>query len=163
MNQHPESRMRVRFKDCDPLGHLYNTRYLEYMLESREDHILDHYELNLEQYAKEHHRAWVVTGHQIRYLQEASRNEYVRIRSSMIQLSSSHITNEYQMWSDDYRSLKSLMWTHFIHIDLRLKKICPHDPVMMKRLQQILVPADQTDFSERVKFLRDKLASKSES
>jgi acyl-CoA thioester hydrolase len=154
MNKLPESRIRVRFKDCDPLGHLYNTRYIEYMLESREDHILDHYDLNLENYATLEGRAWVVVEHQISYLKEARRNEYVRIRSSMIHFGPTLIVNEYQMWDDALMILKSILWTKFLHIDLKVKKTTPHDPSMMSRLESIILHIDQNEFEERVSYLK---------
>ncbi len=154
MTKLPESRLRVRFKDCDPLGHLYNTRYIEYMLESREDHILDHYDLNLENYANLEGRAWVVVGHQINYLKEAKRNEYVRIRSSMIHFGPTTILNEYQMWDDALTTLKAIMWSKFLHIDLRVKRTIPHDPSMMTRLESLLYHIDQNDFEERVTHLK---------
>ncbi|MBK7812367.1 MAG: acyl-CoA thioesterase [Saprospiraceae bacterium] len=154
-NKTPESRIRVRFKDCDPLGHLYNTRFLEYMLESREDHIIDHYGLNLEEYATVHGRAWIVSAHQISYLREAKRNEFIRIRSSMIDLGKDYIVNEYQMWDDDLTTLKSLMWTKFLHIDLSIKKLVPHDSEMCAKLENILISIEQNGFEERVKFLRN--------
>ncbi|MBK9272626.1 MAG: acyl-CoA thioesterase [Saprospiraceae bacterium] len=154
-NKTPESRLRVRFKDCDPLGHLYNTRFLEYMLESREDHIIDHYGLNLEEYARVHSRAWIVSAHQIVYLREAKRNEFIRIRSSLINLGKDFIVNEYQMWDDGITTLKSLMWTHFLHIDLSIKKLAPHNSEMTAKLENIRTIIDQNGFEERVKFLRN--------
>ena len=151
---HPESRVRVRFKDCDPLGHLYNTRFLEYMLEAREDHVIDHYDLNLEEYASQKGLAWVVVGHQISYFKEAKRNEFVRIRSAMIYYDQKTVLNEYQMWDDGLKEIKSLMWTRFLHIDLHHKKVSPHGEEMMHKLSEINMKIDQLDFEERAKYLR---------
>ncbi len=154
MNKLPESRLRIRFKDCDPLGHLYNTRFIEYMLETREDHILDYYDLNLENYAALEGRAWVIVEHQICYLKEARRNEYVRIRSAMIHFGPTMILNEYQMWDDSLKILKSIMWTKFLHIDLQTKKTTPHDTTMMDRLETIVLRIDQNEFEERVTYFK---------
>lgn len=74
MTKIPQTRHRIRFKDCDPLGHLYNTRFIEYMLEAREDQILEQYQLNLMEYAEQHKKSWVLVKHEIAYLQEAKRN-----------------------------------------------------------------------------------------
>jgi acyl-CoA thioester hydrolase len=41
-----QSTVKVRFQDCDPFNHLYNTRYLDYFLNSREDQLLDAYNLD---------------------------------------------------------------------------------------------------------------------
>ena len=88
MNKIPETKTRIRFKDCDPLGHLYNTRFIEYMLEAREDQLLEHYHLNLMEYAEQQKMAWVIIKHEMVYLQEAKRNEYVWINS----VSYTHLT-----------------------------------------------------------------------
>lgn len=146
----PESRHRIRFKDCDPLGHLYNTRFLDYMLEAREDHIIEHYDLDLEKYATEHGLAWVVVNHEISYLKEAKRNEFVRIKSSMIQYTEKLIVNEYQMWNDDCTQLKALMWTTFVHIDLRTKKASPHNDEIMKMLKDIHHSIEEKSLKERI-------------
>ena len=139
IHNHPESRIRVRFKDCDPLGHLYNTRFLEYMLEAREDHIMEYYSLNLEDYAIQHGRAWVVAAHQIAYYKEAKRNEYVRIKSAMVYYDEKSIINEYQMWDDNMEQLKALMWTK-----------------MMDQLKDIHLEIEETDFAKRSLSLRNK-------
>ncbi|MCC6815598.1 MAG: acyl-CoA thioesterase [Saprospiraceae bacterium] len=143
------SRHRIRFKDCDPLGHLYNSRYLDYLLEAREDHILEHYEMDLEKYATDEGRAWVVVNHEISYFKEAKRNEYVKIRSAMISLNEKSILNEYQMWNDNMTQLKCLMWTRFLHIDIRDKKVVNHDKEMMIRLEAILETLSEKNFKNR--------------
>ncbi|MEP7197301.1 MAG: acyl-CoA thioesterase [Saprospiraceae bacterium] len=153
----PESRYRIRFKDCDPLGHLYNTRYLDYLLEAREDHILDHYNLNLENYASESGMAWVVVHHEIAYLAEAKRNEYIRIRSSMIYYDDKKIINEYQMWNDDFSRLKCLMHTSFLHVDIQLKKVAPHGENIQTLLSSILLENTSSNFRERQKELLTKV------
>lgn len=146
----PESRTRIRFKDCDPLGHLYNTRYLDYMLEAREDHLLEHYNLDLEEYAMKTGHAWVVIHHEIAYLTEAKRNEMVRIKSSMIYYNEKKIINEYQMWDDQLQKLKCLMWTSFLHVDLRLKKTGAHGEEVLSMMKEIHHIIDEKDFKERI-------------
>jgi YbgC/YbaW family acyl-CoA thioester hydrolase len=89
---------RIRFKDCDPLGHLFNTRYLEYLLESREDMLMEVYHFNLYEYMVERGHAWVIVRHEIAYLAEAMRNECVIMRSYLIDYDPKKIKVEYQMW-----------------------------------------------------------------
>ena len=153
---HPESRHRIRFKDCDPLGHLYNTRYLDYLLEAREDHLIDHYNLDLEKYASQNGMAWVVVHHEISYLAEAKRNEYVRIKSSMILYDDKKIINEYQMWNDDFSQLKCLMWTTFLHIDLRIKKVASHPKEILEMMSNIHLIIPDSDFKSRLNSLLGK-------
>ncbi len=152
----PESRSRIRFKDCDPLGHLYNTRFLDYCLEAREDHILEHYDLDLERYASTYGHAWVVIHHEVAYFAEARRNEFVRIRSAMIHYDQKKIINEYQMWDDQGIQLKFLMWTGFLHIDLSRKKAVNHGEEILKMLTDVHLDLDQKTFKERINFLTGK-------
>ena len=42
----------VRFSDCDPLRHLNNARYIDYMLNAREDHLKEHYQMDLADFYK---------------------------------------------------------------------------------------------------------------
>jgi acyl-CoA thioesterase FadM len=46
----PKSFYTVRFSDCDPMGHLNNARYIDYMLNAREDHLKQAYQINLLEY-----------------------------------------------------------------------------------------------------------------
>ncbi|MBX7164489.1 MAG: acyl-CoA thioesterase [Saprospiraceae bacterium] len=154
INKQPQSRYRIRFKDCDPLGHLYNTRYLDYMLEAREDHAFHEYDLNLEEYTRTRGLAWVIVHHEISYLREAARNEFVQIKSSLIYFSDKMIMNEYQMWNDDMSELKSLMWTKFLHIDLKMKKSIAHPEDIKEQLGLLIHPVEEKSFSERLDVLR---------
>ena len=101
----PSSLHKVRFKDCDPLGHLFNTRYIEYMLEAREDHIMDHYQMDLHEYVQTRGMAWVIIEHQILFLKEAVRNEWVTIKSLLIHYDEKLLINEYQMWDKEQNNL----------------------------------------------------------
>jgi len=156
MTKIPQTRHRIRFKDCDPLGHLYNTRFIEYMLEAREDQILEQYQLNLMEYAEQHKKSWVLVKHEIAYLQEAKRNEYVWIRSMVIRCSEKDILVEYQMWNDDQTKLKAILWSRFLHIDLISKKTTVHPTEIQAMLEDNLVLIEKTGFDDRVKLLSQK-------
>lgn len=41
MSIETKSTAKIRFIDCDPIGHLNNSKYLDYMLNAREDHVED--------------------------------------------------------------------------------------------------------------------------
>ena len=67
----PKTQYTVRFNDCDPFNHLNNSSYLDYMLNAREDHLKEFYNLNLKDfYAKG--IGWVVVAHEIIYIRPAS-------------------------------------------------------------------------------------------
>ena len=54
------SKAKIRFTDCDPMGHLNNSRYIDYMLNAREDHMAEHYEFTHEEYAHKTGCVWIV-------------------------------------------------------------------------------------------------------
>ena len=45
MNPRASCELFVRFSDCDPLGHLYNVRYLDYLFDGRDQHVAENYPL----------------------------------------------------------------------------------------------------------------------
>ncbi|HRI01788.1 MAG TPA: acyl-CoA thioesterase [Saprospiraceae bacterium] len=153
MEKHPCTSYRIRFKDCDPLGHLYNTRFIDYMLEAREDHIIQHYDMNLEQYLKERGMAWVVTHHEMAYIKEAKRNEIVQIASALIHIDHKSILNEYQMWNEDRTQLKALLHTTFVHINMKEKKSCEHPDDIHAMLQSLQLHIPERDFKLRLNHL----------
>lgn len=156
MIKFPESRVRIRFKDCDPHGHLYNTRFIEYMLEAREDQLIEHYGLNLMDYAEQRKMAWILVKNEISYLKEAKRNEYVIIKTSLINTTEKSLVVEYQMWSDDKNELKAILWSKFIHVDISTKKTTPHPKDVKEMLESLVVPIDEMIMDDRIKSLLGK-------
>jgi YbgC/YbaW family acyl-CoA thioester hydrolase len=82
MEKTPTSFYIVRFNDCDPLGHLNNSKYIDYFINAREDHLRDHYSIDLKEWAQQG-IAFVVTQHEIRYLRPATYNEIVGIQTAL--------------------------------------------------------------------------------
>ncbi len=153
MNKTPESRHRIRFKDCDPMGHLYNTRFIEYMLEAREDQLIEHYGLSLMDYADQRKMAWVLIRHEINYLKEAKRNETVIIKTQIIHTDDKSLIMEYQMWNEDRSHLKTILWSRFLHIDLMTKRTAPHPKDVQEMLESLVIPITEVSIDERVKSL----------
>ena len=54
-----ESECLIRFSDCDPFNHLNNSRYIDYFINAREDHLLAYHDFNLYDLAKEKKLGWV--------------------------------------------------------------------------------------------------------
>lgn len=111
----------VRFNDCDPMGHLNNARYIDYMLNAREDHLRDNYNITLPAFAKQG-VAWVVTNHEIQYIRPVFYNEKVCIASQLIEAADTQIKVELQMYDEAMQQLKALMWTTFTHINIKTGK-----------------------------------------
>jgi hypothetical protein len=47
-----ESQMKVRFPDCDPFNHLNNSKYIDYIINAREDQLLKYYNFDVYELAK---------------------------------------------------------------------------------------------------------------
>ena len=69
-----ETHYTIRFNDCDPFGHLNNSKYIDYMLNAREDHLSQFHNIELDQFRRQGF-AWVVSSHEIQYLRPAAYNE----------------------------------------------------------------------------------------
>jgi YbgC/YbaW family acyl-CoA thioester hydrolase len=126
----PRSFYTVRFSDCDPMGHLNNARYIDYMLNAREDHLKQAYQINLLEYHKQG-IAWVVRRHDIQYLRPAFYNETVCIESRLIELTDSHVLVEMLMYDENQTTLKAIMWTNFTSVDVKTGRRKEHTEAFM--------------------------------
>lgn len=143
----------IRFSDCDPLGHLFNVKYLNYFLDAREDQVRNAYNLNMQEMAEKHHWALLVGTHQISYLHPASCNEKVSITSAIIDSTDKWVIVEFLM-VDQNGKAKAFMWTTFISYNIALKKSAPIPREMRDLINTHLVPKPATDFHSRFLQLR---------
>ena len=88
LDKHPESKVIIRFQDCDAFGHLNNTRFINYFINAREDHLRQYYAFDLYEHARASNKNWFITKHEIAYLRPAQLGEKVTIRTKLIDLSS---------------------------------------------------------------------------
>ncbi len=150
----PSSITRIRFPDCDPFNHLNNGRYTDYFLNAREDHLLEHYGMDMYTIARTTGRTWVVSESHIAYLRPANLTEEVLITSQLIGYSGKHVQVEMQMWDKERKVLKSLCWMSFVHFDLKVNKVAEHSAEYMQLFEKVVLPVDQKEFGERVKGMR---------
>ena len=87
MEQVLESKIRVRFQDCDPFNHLNNSSYLDYFFNAREDQLLKFYDIDIYKHVQKQGKGWVVVTNQISYLKPALVTETVTIQSQIINFS----------------------------------------------------------------------------
>lgn len=156
----PETTHRVRFQDCDMLGHLNNARYLDYFLNAREEHTIQHYALNLGQVSQELKAAWVITKHHLAYLRPAQHAEMVRIRTQLIHFDNSNLVVEMQMLSEDGLRLKAILWSEMAFVRVPGGTRTEHTDELMDMLEELDVEDisyDPDGFDERVKRLRKQL------
>ena len=153
-----QSTYRVRFNDCDPLGHLNNARYIDYMLNAREDHLGQFYQVSLPQFHRQG-LAWVVKTHEIQYLRPAYYNEQITIVSRLIELTDAHLVVEMLMYDEKKQSLKAVMWSNFTCIDPQTGKRKNHTPEFMElaRIMDLHTVELAAGLSERVKQLQVEL------
>jgi thioesterase III len=113
---------KVRFQDCDPFNHLNNSRYIDYFINTREDQLLENYNLDIFDIASMQGLSWVVASNQIQYLKPAVTMETIHIDSQLIAATSKSQLVEMRMWDEKQTSLKSILWTNFIHFDLPVEQ-----------------------------------------
>lgn len=145
---------KIRFSDCDPLGHLNNVRYLDYMLNAREDHVEKFYGFTYEQYTKETGCTWVTIQNEISYLKEVRYNTMVTITSKTIDIQDRTAKVEILMKSVDEKTIYAVLWISVIYFNVKTRK-SERQPEDIKNLfKKYAVDLDQKNFESRSKFLR---------
>jgi len=153
MEKFPQSFYPIRFNDCDPFGHLNNSKYIDYFLNAREDHLKEHYDIDLKVWAQQG-QAFVVSAHEIRYLRPATYNESVPIQSALIGWGDSWLLVEICMFGKE-RQLKAILWTTFTRIDPATGKRMVHPPEFRPFIDQALVEGiAEKGLAARVESLR---------
>ena len=158
----PESKLFIRFQDCDPLGHLNNVRYFDYFLNAREEHTHRYYNLNLMELARQHQANWLVTNHHIAYLRPANLGAVIYIQTRIIHFDNTTIVIEGMMLNKDKTKLKSLLWTTMRYVSLETGKPTDHPDDIMNMLELLdtaEVMYDPDNFQVRIKQITKHLKS----
>ncbi len=145
-----KSKAKIRFQDCDPFNHLNNARYLDYMINAREDQLIDNYNLDVFEISKTTGQGWVSASNQIAYLSPALLMETVVIESQLIRFTPKSLLVEIRMWNESQTKMKALLWANFIYIDFKTGKAINHSPEFMQFVNEIAAPVEQTIFEERI-------------
>ena len=151
-----KSQATIRFQDCDPYGHLYNAKFIDYFMNAREDQLIENYGLDIYAIGNTEGIGWVVAQNQIAYLQPALLMEKVWITSKLIEFSPRSITVEFEMWNTDETILKALMWSRFVHFDIRKRQSIVHAEKYTELFTAAHHPVGQADFESRIKALRSR-------
>ena len=151
-----ESRVLIRFPDCDPFNHLNNARYIDYFINAREDHIMANMGLNIYQYAAQKGTGWVVAKNQVAYIKPAFLMETVVVDSTILRLGEKDLVVEMKMWNEKKDKLKAVLWSQFVHIDMKTQKPVSHTGELMDTFRPFENPLpEQVNFDERVETLRN--------
>lgn len=145
-----ESKIRVRFQDCDPFNHLNNSSYIDYFFNAREDQLLKDYDIDIYRHAQKTGRGWVVVSNQISYMKPALLTETVTIESQIINFSSRSLQVELRMFDEDKTHLKAVMWSKFVYFDIRQQKGAEHSDDFMKLFADAYSPLEAKTFEERM-------------
>ena len=145
-----ESGQIIRFSDCDPFRHLNNSKYVDYFLNAREDHLKSAYDIDMATLASAG-QAWVVRKHTISYLRPAFYNEYVIIQSLLLDVTSETLLLEMLMLDKLKRQLKAVMHTEFVSVDPATGKKRQHESSFMDFLNDKKV-SFQSPFSHDVRI-----------
>ena len=146
--------VKVRFSDCDPIGHLNNVKYLEYMLNAREDHVEQFYGFTYEEYTRKTSCTWITIQNEIAYLQEVRYNSRVVISSKTIEIQDRISKVEILMKSEDGNKIFAVLWITVIYFNMKTRKSEVQPPETIQLFNKYLVSLEQKDFRSRVEFLR---------
>lgn len=136
MEKNPISKDKIRFTDCDMLGHLNNSRYLDYLINAREDHLKDFYNFDYQEYFK-NDLAWVFSEHEIAYIKPAIYNEIVTIQSTLLQLDLDQLHLETIMMNEAQNQIKAVMRSKLVPISLKTGRKVQHNPEFMEWAKKI--------------------------
>lgn len=147
------NKVKVRFQDCDPFNHLNNSKYIDYFINAREDHLLENYNLDIYTMALKEGVSWVVASNQISYLRPALMMENVIIESQVISYTTKSLQVELRMYNEDKSELKSVMWSKFVHFNMKTQRTHEHAERFMKLFEEAHMPVDETIFESRIKAM----------
>jgi len=161
INKTPQSIEKIRFTDCDMFGHLNNSRYLDYFINAREDHIKSHYDFDINYYYKNDF-GWVINSHEIVYVRPAIYNEIVSIQSTLLMVREDLLFVEALMMNETRDQLKAIMRSKMVPINLKTGRKEQHPAELMewaKPLENTEI-LSQGDLDTRIKLLLAELKEK---
>ncbi|MCR9251639.1 MAG: acyl-CoA thioesterase [bacterium] len=154
-----ESRVKIRFQDCDPLQHLNNAKYFDYYFNARDDQVPKLYNVEMADIFLAYKAAWVVYNHQISYLRPATIGEWVRVYSSILWFDQNTVVVEYYMTDDQESHLKNILWSTLKFVGVKDGRKVDHPEDVLKFLNATKDP--KVDFknitlSGRIKNIKEK-------
>lgn len=151
-----ESEAWIDFQDCDPFGHLNNTRYLNYFMHARTRHLKDAYGFDIYQHTAQTGNGWVVAKTHLAYLAPAKYNETVRLRTRLLHTDALRLVPEAVMLNQQGDLVHALGWIEFIYVNTASGRPVKHSGELKAFLDSISVAAQWQDgsFTERLKELQ---------
>ncbi|MBI3518095.1 MAG: acyl-CoA thioesterase [Bacteroidetes bacterium] len=158
MTKTPSSTYKIRFNDCDMFGHLNNARYIDYLINARQDHLKENYGFDFAEYYK-NNLGWVINSHEITYLKPAFFDEIVSIQSCLLKVDNGSLLVEALMMDENKHHLKAIMRSKLILVNIKTGKKEVHTPEFMNWAMSLVVdPSDiPSDYQDRIKQLVSEL------
>lgn len=151
-----ETKHLIRFPDCDPFNHLNNSRYLDYFINAREDHLQQFHDFNIYERLQDRGLSWVIGKNEIVYIRPALLMETVIIRSTILSIDERSILVEMSMRDVQKKALKALLWTTFVYYNLKTQRPENHDPEFITAFQPFENPLPTPlSIEERAKQIRN--------
>lgn len=154
MEKEIATKVKVRFSDCDPIGHLNNVKYLEYMFNAREDHVEDFYGFTYEAWMKKTGCTWITVQNEIAYLKEVRYNQKIVISSKTVFISDRTSTIEILMKSEDEKLIHAVLWVQVIYFNMKTRKSDVQPEEVKDLFAKYQVQIEEKDFAARVKHFR---------
>lgn len=151
-----ESTAVIRFQDCDPFGHLNNSRYVDYFMNARTDQLLADYDFNIFAVGQKLGSNWLVSKTQIAFLLPAVLMETVRIQTRLIWATQRKLVVEGIMFDAGGRQMKAVAWAEFTFVNLTNGRSASHTDELMQLFHAVQVNEiyETVTFDERVAQLR---------
>ena len=158
VNKIPSSIYKIRFNDCDMFGHLNNSRYLDYFINAREDHLKEHYNFDVMDYYK-NDLAWVISSHEIAYLRPSIYNEKVLIQSTLLEVEKDFLHVETIMMDELKTHLKSIMRSKLIPINTKTGRKSEHQIEFLDWAKELVNEQIdiQQSFQNRIKIVTEEI------
>lgn len=159
MEKEISTQVKIRFSDCDPIGHLNNVKYLEYMMNAREDHVEMFYGFTYEEYIKKTGCTWITVQNDIAYLKEVQANTRVYITSKTIKITDRVDVVEILMKSLDGNIIHAVLWTTVIYFNMKTRRSEIQPEGIKNLFGKYMEKSEQENFADRVKYFRTYNAS----
>jgi len=146
------SELRVRMRDCDVHGHLHNTRYVDYVLDARDDQLRT-YGLDLLEFGHRTGLSWFVTMNQVRFYEPAKIGALLRVVTRLTSYDEHRLHVEGRVYGSEER-LCALVWCTFRVIDLSTGAPAEHNDELMQLFRRAVLPLPSAPtFEERARSI----------
>jgi YbgC/YbaW family acyl-CoA thioester hydrolase len=160
MQIRPSSFEKIRFHDCDMFGHLNNARYIDYLINARQEHLQEAYGFNIHDFYRKQ-LGWVISTHEIAYLRPALFDERVAVESQLLFLGNDYLIVEVTMLNESRTHYKAVLRSKLTFVNLKTGKKELHAEEFMQWAQTLVEPnsVHEIPLQERVGMLLGKVST----